>query len=137
MQNQLQNVEWGEYKLGELFEVDSWEYGKNKTYKTVFQEATQKSISVISGITQNNGTNYYTEDILSQSEVFEEELTISTRGEYSGTVFYHSEKFVLANNILVMKMPNLSKNQKRFVGSLINSLGYGGYSGYPKKETLK
>lgn len=120
-----------------MFDVDSWAYGKNKKYNTELKELTQKSISVISGITENNGTNYYTKDTLSEDEIFEKELTISTRGEYSGTVFYHNEKFVLANNILVMKMPNLSKNQKQFIGSLINSLPYGGYSGYPRKETLK
>jgi hypothetical protein len=36
-----------------------------------------------------------------------------------------------------MKMPNLTKNQKIFIGSIINKLPYGGYSGYPKKDTLK
>lgn len=34
-------------------------------------------------------------------------------------------------------MDNLTKRQKIFIGSLINNLGYGGYSGYPRKETLK
>lgn len=133
----LNNVEWGEFRLGDLFDVDSWVYGKNKKYDTELKEFTRKSIAVISGVTENNGTNFYTEDALSEDEIFEKELTISTRGEYSGTVFYHNEKFVLANNVLVMKMPNLSKNKKRFIGSLINSLPYGGYSGYPRKETLK
>jgi len=74
---------------------------------------------------------------LCEDEIFDSELTISTRGEYSGTVFYHNDRFALANNILVMKMPGLSNNQKQFIGSIINSLPYGGYSGYPRKETLK
>lgn len=64
-------------------------------------------------------------------------LTISTRGEYSGTVTYHSGKFVLANNILVMPMPKLNKKQKLFMGAVINKLHYGGYNNYPKIETLK
>ena len=132
----LQNVEWGEYRLGDLFDVDSWVYGKNKKYFTELKYSTSKSISVVSGITENNGINYYTEDKLSEDEIFESELTITTRGEYSGTVFYHPEKFVLANNILVMIIPNWSKNHKIFIGSIINSLSYGGYSGYPRKETL-
>lgn len=123
--------------MGDLFPVDNWVYGKNKKYQSELKEPTLNSLSVISGVTENNGTNYYTEDSLSEEEVFESELTISTRGEYSGTVFYHKEKFVLANNILVMSMPSLSENQKIFIGSLINSLPYGGYSGYPRKETLK
>ena len=120
-----------------MFDVDNWTYGKNKKYQTELKEPSISSISVISGITENNGTNYYTSDRLDEEEIFESELTISTRGEYSGTVFYHNEKFALANNILVLSMPNLTKNQKQFIGSVINALPYGGYSGYPRKETLK
>jgi len=136
LNKKLENVEWGEYKLGTLFKVSDWVYGKNKKYATELKEPTKNSIAVISGITENNGINYYTEDKLAENEIFESELTISTRGEYSGTVFYHHEKFVLANNILVMKMPDLTKKQKQFIGSIINTLPYSGYSGYPKKDTL-
>ena len=92
---------------------------------------------VISGITVNNGINYYTEDVPDSNEIFSDCLTISTRGQYSGTVTYHTGKFVLANNILAMPMPNLSKNQKIFIGTVINNLGYGGYNNYPRIETLK
>lgn len=133
----LKSVKWGEFRIGDLFDVDSWVYGKNKKYHMVLEKPSNKTLSVISGITENNGINYYTEDVLTDEEIFEKELTISTRGEYSGTVFYHDEKFVLANNILVMKMPMLSKKQKQFIGSIINSLKYGGYNGYPTKEKLK
>ena len=76
-------------------------------------------------------------DDYKEYECFNDSLTISTRGEYSGTVTYHEGKFLLANNILVMEMVGLSRNQKIFIGSLINKLNYGGYSGYPRKETLK
>lgn len=112
-------------------------YGKNEKYTTELSSPSKKSLSVISGITEKNGINYYTDDKLAKNEIFEKELTISTRGEYSGTVFYHPEKFTLANNILVMSMPKLTKRHKQFIGSLINSLPYGGYDGYPRKETLK
>ena len=133
----LEKVKWEKFKLGDLFDIENWEYGKNKKYMTILSKPTNKSISVISGITENNGINFYTEDTVEKNEIFENELTISTRGEYSGTVFYHNKKFVLANNILVMKMPNLFKNQKLFIGSLINSFPYGGYNNYPKKSTLQ
>lgn len=43
----------------------------------------------------------------------------------------------MANNILVLNMPNLSKNQKLFIGTIINGLDYGGYDNYPKIETLR
>ncbi|MDA0911942.1 MAG: restriction endonuclease subunit S [Proteobacteria bacterium] len=133
----LNNVEWGEFKIGDLFKVDNWVYGKNKQYCSTSRHYKDNWVPVVSGITENNGVTYYTNDKLSDSEVYESELTISTRGEYSGTVFYQSGKFALANNVLVMEMPNLSKNQKQFVGGLINSLPYGGYSGYPRKDTLR
>lgn len=133
----LKNVKWGKYKLEELFDIDEWEYGKNKQWISRFKNGNSNRLPVISGITTNNGINYYTEDIPKDSEVYSDSLTISTRGQYSGTVTYHSGKFVLANNILVMSMPGLTKNQKLFIGALINGLGYGGYNNYPRIETLK
>ena len=127
-----------EYRIGDLFDVEkTWIYGKNKNYITRYDKPNINSVAVISGITTNNGVNYYTNDKLPQNEIFKECLTISTRGEYSGTVTYHSEKFVLANNILAMPMPNWSKRAQLFIATAINALNYGGYSNYPKKETLK
>lgn len=120
-----------------MFDTDLWAYGKNKQWKSRFENKSTNRYPVISGITINNGVNYYTEDIPNEDEVFHDSLTISTRGEYSGTVTYHEGDFLLANNILVMDMPNLSKKQKLFIGSMINSLNYGGYDNYPRKETLK
>jgi len=127
-----------EFKIGDLFDVDNtWIYGKNKQYRTRVSSPTKNSIAVISGITVNNGINYYTDDKLDKSEVFCNCLTISTRGEYSGTVTYHDKVFCLANNILTMPLPNWSKKANLYFATLVQKLGYGGYSGYPRKETLK
>lgn len=121
-----------------MFDVDNlWIYGKNKNWKNRCDTKTENNLPVISGITINNGVNYYTNDLPTKNDLFNDSLTISTRGEYSGTVTYHKGKFLLANNILVMEMPNLTRCQKLFIGSLINNLPYGGYNGYPRKETLK
>lgn len=133
----LNNIEWGEYKIGEIFDTSIWVYGKNKQWKTRYDKNKNNRYPVISGITINNGVNYYTEDIPEENEIFQDSLTISTRGEYSGTVTYHEGTFVLANNILVLNMPNLSKKQKLFIGTIINGLDYGGYDNYPRIETLK
>ena len=130
--------EFKEFCLGDLFDVENtWIYGKNKNYITRYDKPSINSVAVISGITTNNGVNYYTNDKLPENEIFKDCLTISTRGEYSGTVTYHSGKFVLANNILVMPMPNWSNRAQLFIATAINALNYGGYSNYPKKETLK
>ena len=120
-----------------MFDIDDWSYGKNKNWISRSEIKTKNGLPVISGITINNGVNYYTNDIPNDNEIFYDSLTISTRGEYSGTVTYHQGKFVLANNILVMEIKELTKNQKLFIGTLINNLSYGGYSAYPTKESLK
>ena len=129
---------WKEFKLGELFDIENtWIYGKNKQYKSQLKNPTNNSIAVVSGVTTNNGVNYYTEDILDDSEIYNDCLTISTRGEYSGSVFYHDYPFVLANNILVMPMSGLSKESKLFIATVIQALPFGGYGNYPTKDKLK
>ena len=130
-------MEYKKFKLNDLFNIDSWVYGKNKQWESRFKNPADGRIPVISGVTINNGINYYTTDNYSAEEVFENELTISTRGEYSGTITCHEGKFLLANNILVMKMPGLNLRQKLFIASAMSKIGYGGYDNYPKKETLK
>ena len=126
------------FKLNDLFDIENtWIYGKNKQYKTRLERPSHKSIPIISGITINNGINYYTEDLLDPTEIYNDCLTITTRGEYSGTVFYHDGSFALANNILVMPMENVSKEGKLYIATLISKLPYGGYNGYPTKDKLK
>ncbi len=127
------------FELGELFDIENtWIYGKNRQYSVKFDKFTENSTPVISGITINNGVNYFTTDINPENETFSDSLTISTRGEYSGTVTYHEGKFYLANNILAMQMPKQwGKNAKLYIATLIQKLGYGGFNGYPRKETLK
>ena len=130
---------WGgkKFTLDELFDTKEWVYGKNKKYESIFQEEKEWTIPVISWITQNNWINYYTSDKLDESEIFENEITISTRWEYSWTTFYHSWKFALANNILVLKLKGLNKFHKLFFVSLFNKLWYGGYDKYPTIKSLE
>ena len=134
----LLNVGGGrKFRLDELFDTKEWVYGKNKKYESIFQEEKEWTIPVISWITQNNWINYYTSDKLDENEIFEDEITISTRWEYSWTTFYHSWKFALANNILVLKLKGLNKFHKLFFVSLFNKLWYGWYDKYPTIKSLE
>ncbi|WP_322935530.1 restriction endonuclease subunit S [Mycoplasmopsis felis] len=136
--NKFNDITWKEYRIGDLFDVNNdWIYGKNKNWLSRFDKEVKNSLPVISGITINNGVNYWTKDLPSNNEIFSDSLTISTRGEYSGTVTYHKHNFLLANNILVMHMKDYNFSQKLFMGTIISKLPYGGYNGYPRKETLK
>lgn len=126
-----------EFKIEELWTVDDWVYGKDKKWKTQFDRPTAGSLPVISGQTTNNGVKYYTSDNYSTDEVFEDCLTMTTRGE-SGRVFYHPGKFLLANNVLVMKMPKYSKNVMLYLGTVIEKVCRStNYSVYPTKDSLK
>lgn len=125
---------WKEFRIGDIFDTSLWEYGKNKEYE---KSELNKGLPVVSGITINNGVRYYTEDKVSDKEIFEDAITITTRGEYSGTAFYHEGQFLLGNNILVMPIFNLTKKQKLFLVNLLNKLPYKGYNYYPTKESLK
>ena len=128
---------WKGFRLGDLFDIkNTWVYGRNRQYATKYENPDNDTIPIISGITINNGVVYYSKDQLTEDEVFSDSLTISTMGEYSGTVTYHEGKFGLANNILVMQMPGLSKNTKLFIGTCIQKLDYGGYSNYPTRDSL-
>lgn len=130
-------LQFGEFRLNELFDIETtWIYGKNKQYQTRYNQKESGSVAVVSGVTVNNGINYYTKDNLNSDEIFKDCLTISTRGEYSGTVFYHDEEFALANNILAMPMPGWSKEAKLYMMVVLKSLPFGGYNGYPTKDKL-
>ena len=126
-----------EFKIEDLWVVDDWVYGKDKKWKTQFDCPIEGSLPVISGQTTNNGVKYYTSDNYSTNEVFEDCLTMTTRGE-SGRVFYHPGKFLLANNVLVMKMPKYSKNVMLYLGTVIEKVCRStNYSVYPTKDSLK
>lgn len=126
-----------EFKIEDLWVVDDWVYGKDKKWKTQFDRPVEGSLPVISGQTTNNGVKYYTTDNYSTDEVFEDCLTMTTRGE-SGRVFYHPGKFLLANNVLVMKMPKYSKNVMLYLGTVIEKVCRStNYSVYPTKDSLK
>ena len=127
---------WKEFRIGDLLIDESLcVYGHNKKWAEN-ENPTDKSLPVISGITVNNGIYYYTDDIPNKDEVFEDCLTITTRGEYSGTLFYHKGKFVLANNILTLPFANTNELTSLFLKVSIEKLGYGGYDNYPRKEVL-
>lgn len=120
-----------------MFDVDKlWIRAKNKNWKNRFDNPQNDTLPVISATTFDNGVNYYTNDSYDSEDLFSDSLTISTTGN-SGFVTYHKGKFLLANNVLVMQIPNWTLLQKLFFGTLINKLPYEGYNVRPTKETLK
>ena len=124
------------HTIWDLFEIKDWVYGKNRQYETIFSESVDWSIPVISWTTYNNWINFYTKDKLEANEVFEDEITINTRWD-AWKAFYHSWKFALANNILVLKTKGLNKFHKLYLATCFSKLRYGGYNNYPTINSLK
>ena len=124
------------YLIWDIFDTKEWVYGKNRQYETIFSENVDWSIPVISWTTINNGINFYTKDKLLDNEVFEDEITINTRWD-AWKAFYHSWKFALANNILVLKLKGLNKFHKLYLATCFSKLRYGGYNNYPTINSLK
>ena len=126
-----------EFKIEDLWVVDDFVTGKDKKWNTQYKFPVKNSVPVISGQTTNNGVKYYTTDSYTDDEVFEDCLTMTTVGEYSGTCFYHSGKFLLANNIMVLKTPKYSRNVMLYFATVLNKLDYGGYAKNVSKSSLK
>jgi hypothetical protein len=126
-----------EFKIDELWVVDDFVTGKDKKWNTQYKFPVKNSVPVISGQTTNNGVKYYTTDSYTDDEVFEDCLTMTTVGEYSGTCFYHPGKFLLANNIMVLKTPKYSRNVMLYFVTVLNKLDYGGYAKNVSKSSLK
>ena len=124
------------HTIWDLFEIKDWVYGKNRQYETIFSESVDWSIPVISWTTYNNWINFYTKDKLEENELFEDEITINTRWD-AWKAFYHSWKFALANNILVLKIKGLNKFHKLYLATCFSKLRYGGYNNYPTINSLK
>ena len=119
-----------------MFDCDSWVYGNNENSEFYQNSYFKNSIRVISGTTTNNGISNYINKSLT-GVTFKDCLTISTRGEYSGTVKFHCYPFTLANNVLALPMSNLSYLSKLYIATCLNKLNYSGYTNYPTRDKLK
>lgn len=93
---------------------------------------------VVTGITENNGVNGYIDELF-KNYLFSNILTISNRGEYSGTVYYHNYEFILGSNVIALKPIDfeLNENIGLFLSTIINKLPYGGYDTYPTKSSIE
>lgn len=119
------------FRVGDLFDCDLGKY--------LPSEELNKSgkIPVITGITVNNGIAGYI-DKKYDNFLYREVLTMSNRGIYSGTTYYHNYLFLLGPNAIVMqpKTFKINKYIGLYLATHLNKLTYGGYSNYPTKSTI-
>lgn len=92
---------------------------------------------VITGVTENNGINGYFNEFIA-NYTYSNMITVSNRGVYSGTAYYHNYEFILGSNVIALKPLSfkMTKNIALFIMTLINKLHYGGYDNYPTKSSI-
>lgn len=120
-------VLYKEFKVGDLF----------KAHLSSKQETELKGeIPVISGVTTSNGVIGYSND-RDNKHMYEQEITVSNRGEYSGTAYYQKREFILSNNVICLEAKfEKTDGVMLYITSVINKLDYGGYSNYPTKSGI-
>lgn len=127
----LNTEKWKDFKIGDYFEANLGTLFPNKDLNK------SGKYPVVTGITENNGINGFADELL-KDFMYSNALTISNRGEYSGTTYYHDYEFLLGSNAIVLKPIDFTLNKKigLFLSACINKLPYGGYNTYPTKSGI-
>lgn len=122
---------WKEFRVGDLFKANLGVLIPNDLLKP------NGVFPVITGITENNGINGYIDENFNDFK-YSHTLTISNRGVYSGTVYYHKYDFILGTNVIALESINfdLSDNIALYLATVLNKLPYGGYEKYPTKNGI-
>lgn len=130
----LTDVEWGEFKVGDIFEVtNSKPYHKNNL------KITKKGIPYITRTSFNNGL----EEIVENINVHKNPKNTISLGAENADFFYQSVEYITGNKMYIIQNDNISKNVGIFlVQAFRNSIkdcgfGYGkGLTGTRFKERI-
>lgn len=113
----MKSVKYSPVKLDSLFyAVNGTQPPKNNRFNVQIPN----SVAAITGRTTNNGIDFYT--IPKDRDVYINELTVAKDGEYAGTVFLQTEKFVPAGHcIALISKVKMSNSQKLYIASQFES----------------
>lgn len=105
----LKVVEWGEFKLGELFEIISSKkiYHANQI-KEIFNKQVSNSFPYIVRTTQNNGIRGYIID----NEIYANDANTLSFAQDTFSVFYQKQKYFTGNKVKILKAKFKNQNEK-------------------------
>lgn len=133
LNEKLQNVEWGEYKIGDLFDVST-----SKGYdagKMTFLDKNNFTYEFIGRTRDNYGVQGYVEK-LDTNPNNENTISVSQVGAVHAQL--RKNKWYSSQNMFVLTANNKSIINLFVVASIDRVLGeYGGYSSYPTLSKLK
>ena len=114
LNEKLESVEWGEFRLGDLFEIVSSKkiFHANQINK-IFDSRVNNSFPYIVRTTQNNAMRGY---IIEDKSYLNDENTLSFAQD-TFSVFYQKEKYFTGNKVKVLKgkFKNQSEEVMRFL----------------------
>ena len=104
----LESVEWGDFKLDNLFEISSSKkiYHANKVEK-IFDEKVYNSFPYIVRTTQKNGIRGY----IVEDEKYANDKNTLSFAQDTFSVFYQKEKYFTGNKVKVLKAKFENKNE--------------------------
>jgi len=105
----IQNIEWSEYKLEDLFDIFSSKkiYHANKI-REIFDNQVLNSFPYIVRSTQNNGLKGY----IIEDEKYTNDANTLSFAQDTFSVFYQKQKYFTGNKVKVLKAKFENKNEK-------------------------
>ena len=132
----LKSVEWGEFRIGDLFEIGTGSLLSNS-------ELVNGKIPRISAKSNNNGViGYFNTEMLSNARHFENFISVNFFGTEGG-IFYHPYKASIEMKVHTLKIPNVELNLKtgKFIVTALklalNGFGYGNQLSSSKLKELE
>ncbi|MBG9984449.1 restriction endonuclease subunit S [Aerococcaceae bacterium DSM 111022] len=122
----MADVQWGEYRLGDLFDVKSSKKIYHANQVIVYEEQINKSHPYVVRATTNNGVKGY---IVAEEDNLNPESTLSFAQD-TFTVFFQKEKYYTGNKVKIL-IPKISISDEsiKFMSTLvqyaINKYGWG------------
>lgn len=140
---ELDTSEWKEYYFFYLFKENESKTGIISPIKEKIK--TKDNINYISAGTSNNACDGYVNREKYNKNIHSKCITMGTRGEYNGNIFYQEEEFVNSNTCMLLKYNdkfNITDKNRKVISLFISSIWnknkiYGSYGIYPTLSSLK
>ncbi|KAF1214845.1 restriction endonuclease subunit S [Streptococcus agalactiae] len=139
LNRRLEEVEWGEYRVGDLFEKVNFVSLK---YKTSELRKQPDGIFILPALTagiDNQGLNNYVP--IEGATILQNVISISANGANTGVTFFQSKKFTILQDAYAIDWKNNSRIFTRhsgvFIASVINSVLHGKYEWTNKANWTK
>ncbi|WP_293651955.1 restriction endonuclease subunit S, partial [uncultured Campylobacter sp.] len=98
--SKFENYNWGEFRLGDLFEVNSSKkiFHAN-TLENIYNEQISNSLPYVVRTTKNNGIVGY----INENQIYANEANTLSFAQDTFTVFYQKQKYFTGNKVKVLK----------------------------------